>query len=70
MSQEDRAQEHEAFDWARRNGERKTATTYAHGDDGYSPGECVDCEEDMPINRRRDGCKLCTACQSLKERRR
>ena len=68
MSLEDRAQEHEAVEWAMRNGQRAEGKTYAPGEPGYGPAECEECDEPMPTLRRANGWSLCTACKAAQER--
>lgn len=68
MSLEDRAQEHEAAEWARRNAPRPEKPTYKPGEDGYGPEFCEECESPMPDPRRANGWTLCTSCQSAVER--
>lgn len=68
MSMEDRAQEHEAAEWARNNAPRPQKPTYQPGDAGYGPEFCDECESPMPELRRANGWVLCTSCQSAVER--
>jgi RNA polymerase-binding transcription factor DksA len=68
MSVEDRAQEQEALEWERNNQVRKQKT-YAAGDAGYGPADCLACGEPMPELRRIDGRTHCTVCQSAIEQR-
>ena len=68
MSIGDRAQEHEAKEWAIINRPRKVAK-FAPGDPGYGPDECEECDDEMHPVRRTHGFKLCTSCQSAVERR-
>lgn len=68
MSLEDKAQEHEAAEWAIRNAPRPERPTYTPSDPGYGPKECDECEATMPAFRRQHGWRLCTNCQSLAER--
>ena len=68
MSLEDRAQEHEAKEWAYRNAARPERVTYKPGDAGYGPAFCEECESPMPELRRANGWVLCTSCQSAVER--
>ena len=71
MSQEDRAQEEEAFHWELINSHRQAAKEYEPGDEGYGPELCrnSDCEADMPELRRRRGCQFCTECQTRAEQK-
>lgn len=71
MSQEDRAQDEEAFLWELRNSGRQVAKEFEPGEKGYGPAQCTDddCGEDMPELRRRRGCKLCTTCQDAADKR-
>jgi hypothetical protein len=71
MSQEDRAQEEEAAEWARRNMDKPGVPQFKPGDDGYGPEFCSneDCGEEMPLQRRVDGRRHCTDCQGVIERR-
>lgn len=66
MSQEDKAQEHEAMIWQRNNTVRPTRT-YAPGEPGYGPEECDRCGDDVHPVRRANGWRLCTPCQSAVE---
>lgn len=68
MSIEDRAQEHEAQEWAIINRPREVAK-YAPGEPGYGPEECEECGAEMHPVRRAHGFVLCTSCQSAVERR-
>lgn len=70
MSFDDKAQEHEALEWAQINAPRKPQPTYKPGEPGYGPSECTECGEPMPELRRIDGRKLCTCCASALETRR
>jgi len=70
MSIEDKAQEHEAREWALRNAPRPEQRIYEPGEPGYGPALCVDCEDDMPAVRRSYGYCLCVQCKSQQERRR
>lgn len=69
MSLEDRAQEHEAQIWAIHNRPREV-NRYAPGDKGYGPAECVECDGEMPPQRREHGFTLCVGCKSATEGRR
>ena len=65
MSLEDKAQEHEAQEWASINMNRpRLPDVKKPGDPGYGPAECDECGADMHPIRRGYGFKLCTACQS------
>ena len=66
MSLEDKAQEHEAAEWAIRNRPR-AVRTFNPGEDGYGPEECAECGDAMHPVRRGHGFKLCTSCQSARE---
>jgi hypothetical protein len=68
MSLEDKAQEHEAMIWSQNNTARPQAPTYAPEDAGYGPEECRICGADMHPVRRANGWRLCTPCQSERER--
>jgi RNA polymerase-binding transcription factor DksA len=70
MSQEDRAQQEEAFLWELANRPRAAAKEFKPGEEGYGPEFCSndDCGEPMPSLRRQMGKILCTECQGLKER--
>jgi hypothetical protein len=82
MSQEDRAQDHEAMDWALNNRPRDAAPMFAECDKGYGPATCNgrekrtgpgvqledDCGNELPPLRRAMGRHLCVACQDLLER--
>lgn len=70
MSLEDTAQEHEAAEWEMRNRARAARPTFKPGDEGYGPEDCDDCGAEMPSLRRENGWRLCTACQTLIEKRR
>ena len=69
MSQEDKAQEVEAFQWRLHNEFRKTAPVFKPGDAGYGPEFCenTECQFDMPALRRAMGERLCTDCKSTAE---
>jgi len=69
MSLDDVAQEFEAAEWERRNAPRPERPTYKPGDALYGPAECYQCPEPLPELRRAMGCQLCTACQTIEERR-
>lgn len=70
MSIEDKAQEHEAAEWERINVSRpRLPPMKKPGEPGYGPEECDDCGGPMPDLRRANGWRLCTACQSVVERR-
>jgi hypothetical protein len=47
---------------------RPQAPTYAPEDAGYGPEECRICGADMHPVRRANGWRLCTPCQSERER--
>ena len=66
MNLEDRAQDHEAQEWAIRNRPRDVIT-HQPGDLGYGPSECQECGADMHPVRRGYGFKTCTPCQSAME---
>ena len=63
MSIEDRAQDHEATEWAARNAPRAPAAQFTPGQPGYGPQYCDECGSTMPALRRANGWDLCTACQ-------
>lgn len=67
MSFEDKAQEHEAMEWAQINAPRPPQPTYKPGEPGYGPELCKDCDETMPDVRRAYGFLRCTACASALE---
>lgn len=68
MSIEDRAQDHEAHEWAIRNLHRKELPpAAAPGEPGYGPEECDECGAEMPAVRRSYGFRMCTACASRHE---
>lgn len=67
MSFEDRAQEVELQDWERNNNRQFERHTYQPGEPGYGPAECVECGDDMPVQRRTMGATLCTACKTQQE---
>lgn len=68
MSIEDKAQEHEATQWAALNMNRNGLPPMKKpGEPGYGPEECTNCGAEMPALRRANGWILCTACQSLVE---
>jgi hypothetical protein len=81
MSQEDRAQHHEALDWEINNRPRAQAQTFEPGDKEYGPATCSgrerrtapgvqlddDCGNEMPPLRRAMGRHLCVDCQELLE---
>lgn len=69
MSQEDRAQEEEAFRWELANKPRPAETVYKPGDKEYGPEFCAndECGDLMPNLRRAMGKTLCTDCQSTAE---
>lgn len=69
MSIEDKAQEHEAFEWELRNSARKGPMKYTQGEPGYGPALCIVCEDDMPEVRRSYGFTLCVECKTVQERR-
>lgn len=71
MSQEDRAQQEEAFQWELLNRPRTPAQIFHPGDAGYGPELCtnVECETEMPALRRAMGKQFCTDCQDQAERR-
>lgn len=66
MSLEDKAQEHEAHEWAINN-RRREVVTHKPGDPGYGPEDCQDCGDTMPAVRRGYGFVRCTPCQSARE---
>lgn len=68
MSLEDRAQEHEAVEWAARNASRPAPRLFEPGQEGYGPAFCEECQSTMPALRRAHGWVLCTSCQSAVER--
>lgn len=68
MSLEDRAQEHEAVEWAARNAPRPARPLFEPGQDGYGPEFCEECQSTMPALRRANGWVLCITCQSAVER--
>lgn len=68
MSIEDLAQEVELRDWEQRNNFVSTKRTFEPGERGYGPAQCVECEDDMPPQRRAMGSTLCTACKTLEEK--
>ena len=68
MSLEDKAQDHEASEWAMRNTAHPDKPMFGPSDAGYGPKECEECESTMPLLRRANGWVLCTSCQSLVER--
>lgn len=68
MSLEDVAQEHEAKIWAINNRPREVVS-YKPGDKGYGPAECVECDADMPPERRAHGFTVCVPCKSAAEAR-
>jgi RNA polymerase-binding transcription factor DksA len=68
MSIEDRAQDHEATEWAARNAPRASAAQFAPEDAGYGPKYCEECGSTMPVLRRQHGWRLCTSCQGHVER--
>lgn len=68
MSIEDRAQDHEATEWAARNAPRAAAAQHQPSDPGYGPKYCDECESVMPALRRANGWRLCTSCQGHVER--
>lgn len=69
MSIEDKAQEHEAAEWAAINMNRKGLPPLKKpGDPGYGPAECDECGAEMPALRRANGWVLCTSCQTQVER--
>lgn len=71
MSIEDIAQDIELAQWERNNKPTgDSLKVYAKGDPNYGPEECQECGDEMPEKRREYGCKLCTHCQSIAERRR
>ena len=67
MSFEDKAQEHEAMEWAQINAPREPQPTFKPGEPGYGPEECDECGADMHPVRRAYGFALCTACKSACE---
>lgn len=71
MSQEDRAQEEEIFQWSLVNRPRPPAPVFSPDEDGYGPELCEndECEAELPALRRSMGKKFCTDCQGLAERR-
>ena len=66
MSIEDNAQAHEAQEWEIRNRAREVVS-YKPGDKGYGPAECVDCDAEMPPERRAYGFTVCVPCKSALE---
>lgn len=68
MSLEDQAQQHEAKMWEMANAPRPVKPTFKPGDALYGPEDCDGCGATMPTNRRVDGCRLCTSCQTDAER--
>jgi hypothetical protein len=71
MSQEDRAQDEEVFQWEMLNRPRTPAPVFKPGEDGYGPALCAnpECEDDLPDLRRAMGKRFCTECQGLAEQR-
>lgn len=71
MSQEDRAQDEEAFQWSLVNGPRTPAPVYEPGQKEYGPEFCAndDCEDLMPELRRKMGARFCVECQAGAEAR-
>lgn len=67
MEIEEAAQEHEAREWEARNKARTPEPIYQPADPGYGPAECVECDEEMPAQRRAYGYHLCTKCKSARE---
>lgn len=69
MSNDERAQQEEAFRWELTNRPRPASPEYKPGDKEYGPECCAneDCEAPMPELRRRRGWKVCTDCQSVAE---
>lgn len=67
MSDEDRAQALELLDWERNNRSRPQRLRYIPGDPGYGPGECAECGDDMPPERRAMGSHVCTGCKVRQE---
>lgn len=69
MSQEDRAQDEEIFQWTLLNGPRTPTPEFKPSDKGYGPEKCTneDCEAPLPEARRRAGRRLCTDCQTAAE---
>lgn len=70
MSAEDHAQDQELIEWERRQIPLATDVSFTYMPDefGYGPAACRECQVSMPENRRAMGRKLCTLCQSAKER--
>lgn len=71
MSNDERAQAEEVFQWSLVNAPRPARPVFKPGDDGYGPEYCgnSECEDLMPESRRRDGQTLCTSCKSTQEQR-
>ena len=69
MSNEERAQQEEAFRWELTNRPRTPAPEFKPGEEGYGPELCSneDCEGPLPELRRRRGCQLCTDCKAAAE---
>ncbi len=67
MDLEEAAQLHEAKEWEMRNAARIPEPIYHPSDPGYGPAECVQCDEEMPAQRRAYGYHLCTKCKSALE---
>lgn len=67
MAEEDRAQDVELREWERNNRSRPLPVKYTLGQPGYGPAECVECDSDMPIERREHGFSLCVACKTVEE---
>lgn len=69
MSQEDRAQAEEAFQWSLLNRPRPAQPEFKPGEKEYGPTLCSneDCEDPLPEARRRAGRRLCTECQTAAE---
>jgi hypothetical protein len=69
MSLEDKAQEHEAAQWARLNSTGRAPTPeFKPGDEKYGPELCEECDEKMPPERRARGRHFCTDCTELLKR--
>lgn len=71
MSNDERAQQEEAFRWQLTNAPRPARPVFKPDEKGYGPEFCADpdCEEPMPAPRRADGQRMCTECTGLAERR-
>lgn len=71
MAQEDVAQDLELRQWELNNlNSHKGPTRFEPGDYDYGPEFCDQCGDEMPVQRREWGFRICVSCKSATEPRR